>query len=352
MLRMIVNRMSLQVTLYNLHPNTVYTAGVTMSNIYTMEGDTDLASGNTVQFRTIESSPSSVQNLSAVVESPTTVSVSWAEPQERYSDHLVYEVHWSSEQYSLGSKINKQLIIRDGRTAVRLEDLQPGAEYALWVVAKSGESGLHTSDSVSDRLQVKMFAAPAMLEVTTGAREMNVTWVSPPGSYVSEHYLQYFATSRTGGENLTRLEVQRVTASSQVFTYHLGELTPGRCYMVQLQLRYVTSDQWHQFPPNSSSICHYTSQDVPLVPGTPYITTKHDRCDILTQQPSHVVISKLTSGSWRWSGTSPPPRPGSSTSSSRDTRSSPQSSAPGLISTRTKTISSFSLGCPEVAEII
>ena len=290
----------LQVTLYNLHPNTVYTAGVTMSNIYTMEGDTDLASDNTVQFRTIESSPSSVQNLSAVVESPTTVSVSWAEPQERYSDHLVYEVHWSSEQYSLGSKINKQLIIRDGSTAVRLEDLQPGAEYALWVVAKSGESGLHTSDSVSDRLQVKMFAAPAMLEVSTGAREMNVTWVSPPGSYVSEHYLQYFATSRAGGENLTRLGVQQVTGPSQVFTYHLGELTPGRCYMVQLQLRYLTSDQWHQFPPNSSSICHYTSQDVPLVPGTPYITTKHDRCDTITTIPCSYQQTHLRQLAVEW----------------------------------------------------
>ena len=71
--------------------------------------------------------------------SPHTLELTWLAPEEKHSDELRYEVHWSSEGYEGGNKINKQLEVSE--LGVRLSDRSPGQEYSLWVVAT------HTDDS-------------------------------------------------------------------------------------------------------------------------------------------------------------------------------------------------------------
>ena len=75
------------VTLTDLRPNTVYRARVVMSNVY-MEEVEDRKQGDTVEFRTQESSPGSVRQLEARVTSPSTLEVAWSPPEERHSDDL------------------------------------------------------------------------------------------------------------------------------------------------------------------------------------------------------------------------------------------------------------------------
>ena len=107
------------------------------------------------------------------------------------SPNFRYEVHWSSEGYEGGNKINKQLEVSE--PGVRLSDLSPGQEYSLWVVARAGASGLFSNNSLSQVVRVKMFESPDQVMVSLGARDMNVTWRAPGDSSVAQVQLQYSA---------------------------------------------------------------------------------------------------------------------------------------------------------------
>lgn len=230
------NQEDMTVTLTNLRPNTVYRARVDMSNVYMAEEDK--VTGDTMQFRTQESSPGSVRQLEARVMSPHTLELSWSAPEERHSDELRYEVHWSSEGYEGGNKINKQLMVSE--PGVGLSDLIPGQEYSLWVVARAGASGLFSNNSVSQVVRVKMFEFPNPLMVSLGARDMNVTWVAPGDASVAQVYLQYYArhlSRDTQPENMTRMETRNVTRAGQEVQYSISDLSPGLCYVLTLKLR-------------------------------------------------------------------------------------------------------------------
>ena len=229
------NQKDKTLTLTKLRPNTVYHAKVDMSNVYMAEEDRVV--GDTMEFRTQEGSPGSVRQLEARVMSPHTLELSWLAPEEKHSDELRYEVHWSSEGYEGGNKINKQLVVSE--PGVSLSDLLPGHEYSLWVVARAGASGLFSNNSVSQVVRVKMFEFPDKLMVTLGARDMNVTWRAPGDNSVAQVYLEYYAShlNRETQDNMTRLETRNLTRGGQEVQYSISDLTPGLCYVLTLKLR-------------------------------------------------------------------------------------------------------------------
>ena len=184
--------------------------------------------GESIEFKTIEDSPSSIQNLSAIVLSPTEVLVSWVEPEEKFSDDLIYELHWTSQQYSHGNKISKQMIIRDGSTNIKLIDMKPGFEYEVWVVSKSGQNEIFRNSSILDKKEIKMFPSPNSIIVTSGARQMNISWKSPGSRFISQHYIQYYPYLSDKSEiNKTELKVRKVTEYNEDFHYTVKDLSPG-----------------------------------------------------------------------------------------------------------------------------
>ena len=154
------------------------------------------------------------------------------------SPNFRYEVHWSSEGYEGGNKINKQLEVSE--PGVRLSDLSPSQEYSLWVVARAGNSGLFSNNSLSQVVRVKMFESPDQVMVSLGARDMNVTWRAPGDSSVAQVQLQYSARHQNREQrphNLTSLETVNVTRGGQEVQYSISDLTPGLCYVLTLKLR-------------------------------------------------------------------------------------------------------------------
>ena len=59
----------------------------------------------------------------------------------------------------------------------------------------------------------------------------------------------------------------------------------GLCYKIQVYLKYVTNNDWYPFPDNPK--CYFTQQDVPPVPGIPYITKRDRQLAVEWHQPSN-----------------------------------------------------------------
>ena len=262
-------------TMYNLQPNTKYNARVSLLNYY-MKKD-DIATSSSLNFRTAESSPSVVRNLSATVQSPFDVTVFWEEPSEKHSDLLLYELHWTSEEFEKGSRIKKQMVIENGDTSAVITDMHPSYMYYIWVVAKSGLHNIFTNQSISDKIQVKMFDLPNQLKISSEARTINITWMSSKFSQVNQHYFQYSESKRyqlsSEVDNFI-VNTTKKTQPNSLYEASIKNLTPGKCYDVSLFLMYSTSSKWYEFPELN---CVFTKKEKPLVPGIPYITTEYDR---------------------------------------------------------------------------
>ena len=269
------------VTLSGLTPNTEYHLSVLAYNVY-MEGEDDQLVPQTARFRTSESSPSAPQNLTATVLSPYKVSVSWEEPAVQRSDELEYELYWGRD------RLERKVEVGLGATSFLLTDLEAGLDYHLWVVARSAADGRSDLASVSPKVKVTMFHLPHNLQVQTQSRRMKVTWTAPDSRNVASHFIQYFAkkTHHDLDEDIQKVNTSVVPVSrpEQEFTYELKHLAPGSCYIIKVFVKYVTGEDWFEYPGEAQAQCHFTSRDVPPVPGVPYISTRGERLAVTWQE--------------------------------------------------------------------
>ena len=169
------------------------------------------------------------------------------------------------------------MVIENGDTSAVITDMHPSYMYYIWVVAKSGLHNIFTNQSISDKIQVKMFDLPNQLKISSEARTINITWMSSKFSQVNQHYFQYSESNRyqlsSEVDNFI-VNTTKKTQPNSLYEAIIKNLTPGKCYDVSLFLMYSTSSKWYEFPEQN---CVFTKKEKPLVPGIPYITTEYDR---------------------------------------------------------------------------
>ena len=201
-------------------------------------------------------------------------------------------IHWSS------ARLERQVVVERGRTSLLLTDLLAGLEYSVWVVARSGEDGRSDEASVSEKVRVEMFHLPHNIQVQPQSRRMKISWTAPDSRNVGQHFIQYFIKKSHHGldqdVHKVNLTAQPVTRPKQEFQYEVKDLSPGSCYIIKVFVQYVTDSSWFEYPGEEAQ-CHFTSRDIPPVPGVPYISPLRERTAVTWQSGAAGSMIRPTS---------------------------------------------------------
>jgi len=288
------------VELNQLNPNTEYIVQVKMQNIYTrnienMNSKTINEKG-LLYTSTLDGPPSYPRSLSAEVLSPSSVLVTWEEPEIKRSNQIVYEVHWQSDEYISGQIMSSftktdgfENIIKKKRSQI-LNDLNPATEYTIWVIAKS-ENGVFDNTSISEKISVKTFTHPnKIIVLDKGPRFIRFIWKAPDNTNVQKHSVIYFPQKEI--DSVPReLEQRIVNNPGEKFAYTIKDLSPGTCYVIKVKVVFISRSSKPFIWPQDNNTCIETEEDVPRVPGIPYITESSSGQLIVTWKENNDKIS-------------------------------------------------------------
>lgn len=177
-----------------LVPNEDYRIGLEIGNAYhpaaTGGGAIELAAA------TADGVPGAPRDVVATCLDPTSVLVRWLAPVQFNADALSYEVHYRHDRHVLvepaaggGDAGGKNLPgSSPGRPLnVTLTGLDPGAEYRVWVVARSRapEPG-----PASQAVAVDTFRLPEPPRATAASpRSLDLSWTAPEEGQVARYSL-------------------------------------------------------------------------------------------------------------------------------------------------------------------
>ncbi|KAI3377590.1 hypothetical protein L3Q82_008762 [Scortum barcoo] len=165
-------------------------------------------------------------NVQAEALSPTTIQVSWREPDQNTQDIIGYVLHIrrtsdpvEMEYEEAVSKVTLQQIIRD---------LEPSTSYTFYVKAYTSHGASKPSDSATESTHGEVPAPPSLFTKVVNSSVIQATW--EPSSKMGQHqgFRLYYRRAHTP------LFTGPISFPRNVTQYNLTQLDPALVYEIKL----------------------------------------------------------------------------------------------------------------------
>uniref|UniRef100_A0A8C4HVV8 Immunoglobulin superfamily DCC subclass member 3 n=1 Tax=Dicentrarchus labrax TaxID=13489 RepID=A0A8C4HVV8_DICLA len=165
-------------------------------------------------------------HVQAEALSPTTIQVSWREPDQNTQDIIGYVLHIrrtsdpvEMEYEEAVSKVTLQQIIRD---------LEPSTSYTFYVKAYTSHGASKPSDSATESTHGEVPAPPSLYTKVVNSSVIKATW--EPSSKMGQHqgFRLYYRRAHTP------LFTGPITFARNVTQYNITQLDPALVYEIKL----------------------------------------------------------------------------------------------------------------------
>ncbi|XP_035507925.1 immunoglobulin superfamily DCC subclass member 3 [Morone saxatilis] len=165
-------------------------------------------------------------HVQAEALSPTTIQVSWREPDQNTQDIIGYVLHIrrtsdpvEMEYEEAVSKVTLQQIIRD---------LEPSTSYTFYVKAYTSHGASKPSDSATESTHGEVPAPPSLYTKVVNNSVIKATW--EPSSKMGQHqgFRLYYRRAHTP------LFTGPITFARNVTQYNISQLDPALVYEIKL----------------------------------------------------------------------------------------------------------------------
>uniref|UniRef100_A0A3B4YG65 Immunoglobulin superfamily DCC subclass member 3 n=1 Tax=Seriola lalandi dorsalis TaxID=1841481 RepID=A0A3B4YG65_SERLL len=170
--------------------------------------------------------PGMPTHVQAEALSPTTIQVSWREPDQNTQDVIGYVLHIrrtsdpvEMEYEEAVSKVTLQQIIRD---------LEPSTSYTFYVKAYTSHGASNPSENVTESTHGEVPAPPSLYTKVVNSSVVQATW--EPSSKMGQHqgFRLYYRRAHTP------LFTGPITFPHNVTQYNIAQLDPALVYEIKL----------------------------------------------------------------------------------------------------------------------
>uniref|UniRef100_A0A3B4TXT3 Immunoglobulin superfamily DCC subclass member 3 n=1 Tax=Seriola dumerili TaxID=41447 RepID=A0A3B4TXT3_SERDU len=170
--------------------------------------------------------PGMPTHVQAEALSPTTIQVSWREPDQNTQDVIGYVLHIrrtsdpvEMEYEEAVSKVTLQQIIRD---------LEPSTSYTFYVKAYTSHGASNPSENVTECTHGEVPAPPSVYTKVVNSSVVQATW--EPSSKMGQHqgFRLYYRRAHTP------LFTGPITFPHNVTQYNIAQLDPALVYEIKL----------------------------------------------------------------------------------------------------------------------